>query len=243
MKLTIDEKLKHRLVGVCVILSLGAIFLPAMLKKSSQHMEHNLNVHVKLPPKPEAPNVVMKDEDQLFKTIKVSDLDAAPIEKKLPATTDLTKEDFIAAAPLDEEQVEMKAEKPVELTLNDVTQEAVSAVKVTAKQAIKPATVLAKAKVVAKPAIVKAKLPVRKAPAVKQTMYAVQLASFSKLSNAQVLVKKLQAKGYKARYVRVGSVYKVYAGHSPIKNNVIKLKTQLASSMQLNGFVVNAGVS
>lgn len=32
MKLVIDEKLKHHLVGVAVVLSLGAIFLPAMMK-------------------------------------------------------------------------------------------------------------------------------------------------------------------------------------------------------------------
>lgn len=78
-------------------------------------------------------------------------------------------------------------------------------------------------------------------------MYAVQLASFSQLSNAQALVGKLNSKGYKAKFIRTsgkqGPVYKVYAGHSPRKVDALKLKSQLASAMQLNGFVVNTGVS
>jgi DedD protein len=81
----------------------------------------------------------------------------------------------------------------------------------------------------------------------KKGLYAVQLASFSKLANAQALVTKLQRKGYKANYVKTvarnGTIYKVYAGHSPVKSDVVKLKTQLASAMQMNGFVVNTGVS
>ncbi len=58
---------------------------------------------------------------------------------------------------------------------------------------------------------------------------------------------KLHSKGYKATYAKVsgkqGAIYKVFAGHSPNKNDVIRVKTQLASAMQLNGFVVNTRVS
>ena len=72
MKLVMDEKLKHRLIGLAVIISLGAIFAPAMMKKSSQRLESNFSVNVKLPPKPLAPDVVMTDEKEMFKTIKDS---------------------------------------------------------------------------------------------------------------------------------------------------------------------------
>ncbi len=61
------------------------------------------------------------------------------------------------------------------------------------------------------------------------------------------MVNKLQAKGYKAHYARIagrnGVSFKVYAGQVPQKVEAQKLRVQLASSMQLNGFVVTTGVS
>ena len=43
MKLVIDEKVKHRLVGLAVILSMGIIIAPAVLKKSQQHKNNKKN--------------------------------------------------------------------------------------------------------------------------------------------------------------------------------------------------------
>lgn len=85
MKLVIDEKLKHRLVGVAVVLSLGAIFLPAMMKKSSQRLENNFSVKVQLPPKPTTPDVAITDEKEMFKTIKIAKIEIPPaVEQKSP---------------------------------------------------------------------------------------------------------------------------------------------------------------
>lgn len=259
MKLVMDEKLKHRLVGISVILSLGAIFLPAMMKKSSQRMDHNFSVNVELPAKPQAPNVAVNNEEQMFKTVKIAKaqiINTGPEQKDVSAE----KENFIAAAPIDEDDsaipvAEVKPAsapitKPVALALNDAAKNAVkkqikvAAVKpVKAAKLTKPAVKIAKVQAAPKPVIAK----VAPKPAIKRDIYAVQLASFSKLSNAQALVAKLQSKGYKANYVRVtaknGAIYKVTVGHSPDRNNVVKLKTQLAAAMQLNGFVVNTGVS
>lgn len=83
MKLVIDEKLKHRLVGVAVVLSLGAIFLPAMMKKSSQRLENHFSVKVQLPPKPTTPNVAITNEKEMFETIKVAkvEIPSAPGQK------------------------------------------------------------------------------------------------------------------------------------------------------------------
>lgn len=270
MKLVMNEKLKHRLVGISVILSLGAIFLPAMMKKSSQRLENNLSVNVQLPPKPVAPNVAVTDEEQMFKTIKI-----AKVNIKSATPQKAVKDDFIASAPeeldmpiakVEPTPVAAEIEKPIELALNNAVQTTVhKEVKVVhakvEKPIVKPAPVVKPVQVAAQQVIkskvdvVKPKMPVKpvvaqvvaKKPAVKREIYAVQLASFSKLTNAEALVHKLQGKGYKASYVRVagrnGAIYKVYVGHSPIRDNVVKLKTQLASAMQLNGFVVNTGVS
>ncbi len=278
MKLVMDEKLKHRLVGISVVLSLGAIFLPAMMKKSSQRLENSLSVNVQLPPKPIAPNVAVTDEEQMFKTIKI-----AKVNIKSAAPQKTVKEDFIASAPVQEkpsipvakiEPAPAVIEKPIELALNNAAQASVhkeikvvqakteknavrsiepvakptapiaKPVQVAAQQVIKPKPEVVKPKMQTKPVVAQA--VVRK-HTVKRDIYALQLASFSKLGNAEALVRKLQGKGYKASYTRVagrnGTIYKVYVGHSPIRDNVVKLKTQLASAMQLNGFVVNTGVS
>lgn len=249
MKLVMDEKLKHRLIGLSVILSLGAIFLPAMMKKSSQRLESNFSVNVTLPPKPVAANVVITDEEKMFKTIKVATLRATPAVK--PAPVNLDKDDFITQAPLHNdviakvEPVAVSIEKPLELALANAAQNAVKTqVSLAANKPAKPVAKVAVKAVQSPRAVVKV---AAKQPAAKNDVYAVQLASFSKLSNAQALVTRLQSKGYKANYSRIatrnGVIYKVCAGHSPIKNNVVKLRTQLASAMQLNGFVVNTGVS
>lgn len=79
MKLIMDEKVKHRLIGLAVIISLGAIFAPALIKKSSQSPESNFSVNVKLPPKPLPPDVVITDEKEVFKTIKVAKTEIPPI--------------------------------------------------------------------------------------------------------------------------------------------------------------------
>lgn len=252
MKLVMDEKLKHRLIGLAVIISLGAIFAPAILKKSSQQLDTNLSVNVKLPPKPLAPNIVMNDDKDVFETIKVAKVNIAAVsdEEQLPdlahaqaISSEVSNElsTSLAKAPID------VTPEPVALAVNQSAQQSakhyVTVTKTT--KVVKPAPVIAvKKPVVSKPVAV-AKAAVK--PTVKTEIYAVQLASFSQLNNAQALVSKLNSKGYKAKFIKVsgtqGPVYKVYAGHSPRRGDVLKLKSQLASSMQLNGFVVNTGVS
>lgn len=260
MKLVIDEKLKHRLVGLAVVLSLGAIFLPSMMKKSGQRFENNFSVNVQLPPKPTAPNVVMSDEKEMFETIKVAKVEIPPVLDQ--KGSDLDKEDFIQSvqavddaaihiaksAPTANHEV---ATKPIELALNNAAKNAAEKQinEVVAKPAklVKPVKIQAQAaakKVVTEPVVAKAN---GTHPGRQKSIYAVQLASFAQLSNAQALVSRLQSQGYKANYLKTngkrGVIYKVYVGHSPVKSDVIKVRTQLASAMQLNGLVVNTGVS
>ena len=261
MKLVMDEKLKHRLIGLAVIISLGAIFAPAVLKKSSQHLDSNFNVNVKIPPKPIAPDVVMTNEKDVFKTIKVAKVD-------IPAVSGERQfEELVKAKPVNSDLVtinskEIVAEveqdvksKPLQLALNEAANNtAKKIIKVAALQAVKrPPAIALKQKPVAKDIKVAKNskavknIKVANKQLIKKDVYAVQLASFSQLTNAQTLVNKLRSKGYKANFSKAssrnGTVYKVYVGYSPRKPEVIKLKNQLASAMQLNGFVVNTGVS
>lgn len=280
MKLEMDEKLKHRLIGLAVIISLGAIFAPAVMKKSSQNLDHNMSVNVKLPQKPIAPDVVLSDEKEVFKTIKVAKVEIQPVSEERQLT-ELVKAEPVKSATLHDKQAEeianavnsqMKIE-PVHLALNEAASH-------TAKKIVKKATIqsIAQSKPIKKPTNVALKQQkvapkvallskpiktrtqvartatnkqlarVNKATAIKRDIYALQLASFSQVTNAQALVNKLRVKGYKANFVKIptgrgNAVYKVYVGHSPRKDDVMRLKTQLASAMQINGFVVNTGVS
>lgn len=242
MKLVMDEKLKHRLVGISVILSLAVIFLPAMMRKSSQRLENNFSVNVQLPPKPVSPEVAVTNKEQMFKTINAAKIDAYPLVQKESAEK---QQHSLVSEPV---------EKPMELGLNTTKptplhKEIKLVVNPPISEPVKPAQVKLIAPK-ARPTVQVSKqvvTPAKNKPVVKQAIYAVQLASFSQLTNAQVLIKKLESKGYKASYVRAdnkqGAIYKVYVGHSPSKEKVLKLKTQLASAMQLNGLVVNTGVS
>jgi len=244
MKLVLDEKLKHRLIGLAVVISLAAIFAPAVMRKSSQRLEHNFSANVQLPPKPKAPNVVVTEEKDVFKTIKVArvDIPAVSHESHLP---ELAKAQSIKAtrsvAAVDSQitsVVELQS-KPVQLALEDAAPAPIKKIVTTpVKQVVAQKQASAKTQKTTK---------ILTKPATTKDVYSVQLASFSRLSNAQSLVNRLKAKGYKANLIKIASrsgvVYKVSAGQLPHKEEALRLKTQLASAMQLNGFVVNTGVS
>ena len=71
MNIALDERTKHRLTGLVVIMAIAIIFVPAMLKKSNQRLEENIHVAVQLPPKPAAPQIAAVEEDVIFETVKV----------------------------------------------------------------------------------------------------------------------------------------------------------------------------
>lgn len=243
MKLVMDEKLKHRLIGLAVVISIAAIFAPAIMRKSSQRLEGNFSENVTLPSKPKAPNVVITDEKDVFKTIKVARI-------QLPAESNDNQLPEIAKAQpldkqrsLDRETVEVAQTvpvvKPLQLAFTEQPKMVSKNKEMPSKPSVKVKSInVAKQKMPNKPT---AQL------ASKKDMYSVQLGSLSRLSNANDLVNRLKAKGYKANVVKVatsrGVVYKVYAGRLPHKEEALRLRTQLASAMQINGFVVNTGVS
>lgn len=258
MKLVLNEKLKHRLVGLGVVLSLSAIFLPTIMKKSNQSLDDSLHVRVKLPPKPTSPQVAVADEEQLFKTIKLSQIKKAAHDpsnqddpdfilnelpsSKEPATMSLA----IAPSAVSQagEQIALAENKHPTVAAHSNKHNVNKNLKQLKLARSAPSKTLKKNnshKAIAKNVII----PVKNAP--KHDLYSVQLASFSQLSNAQVLVRKLQQKGYQATYLKApgskNTIYKVFVGRSPDKNKALKIKTQLASSMQLHGMIITNGVS
>ena len=75
MKFVMDERLKHRLTGVVVVVSMAVVFLPAMMKQSNRHFEENINISLKLPTKPTPPKVTIPNQTAMLHSVKVAHVD------------------------------------------------------------------------------------------------------------------------------------------------------------------------
>ena len=234
MKLVIDERVKHRLIGLAVILSIGAIFAPAMMKKSNQRFDNNVNVSVELPPKPAQPDVAMTEKEALFEEVKVAHVEIPDVSEELPVST-VAKAEFLSE--INEPVVEPSMIAKIQETPGFKRMDKAPVV-----AANKPHTApkkIAKAKPYIKPkAISKGK---QSMPITKE-VYAVQLATFAKQYNADSLVSQLRAKGYTATYNKFttndGVVYKVIVGKIKERKRAQFLQKQLVNAVQIRGFIV-----
>lgn len=233
MKIEMDERLKHRLIGLAVIVSIIAIFAPAIIKKSSQGLDHNVTMNVKLPEKPLYPKLVMKTEKELFQKARVAhvELNTVPEESRLPqlAKAEMIHENSITKLPA-------KATEKADLKQKQAAN--------TADAMMKPGPV--QSKIIEKSRKSVPNIAHQKSGTTKGA-YTVQLASFAKPSNAESLLKHLENKGYRAKIIKIkgknSDFFQVRVGEAEDKNEAEKLKQQLASVFQLNGFVIHTGVS
>ena len=81
MKIEMSERLKHRLTGLVVVISIAIIFLPAMMKKSNRRFEETVHVAVKLPHKPQVASVSVPGKKVLFDSVKVAHVEIPPFPK------------------------------------------------------------------------------------------------------------------------------------------------------------------
>lgn len=270
MKLVIDERVKHRLIGLAVILSIGAIFAPAIMKKSNQRFDGNVSVSVELPAKPAQPDVAMTDDKTLFEANRVAHVELPNVKDEQPLSTlakaeslsqmneakseqvepvasavakviDNQDPSFLASTPTKENIGQVNKVKPTPLA----TITKVAAAKRVARAAQHP--LAAKPKIIAKVRNIKPLKPIAKINSKRAVRggYAVQLATFTQQKNADLLISKLKGKGYSATYNRVktseGMVYKVLVGQVSKKEQARALQQRLASAIQIKGFIVTKG--
>lgn len=278
MKLVLDERVKHRLIGLAVILSIAAIFAPAIMKKSNQRFDGNVSVSVKLPPKPVQPDVDLVEKKEMFDSVKVAHVELPQVSEEQPLTT-LAKAESISQAQIKDQNAKKGAlvgetlaladEDPnfdsADFTDSDINFAKEVSAPATKSDAIAPVSKVTKsASLPTKPALSKSKAvaktskvtkvqakPVAKPVAKKivnkavKNGYAVQLATFTSQRNANLLVSKLKNKGYTATYNKVktneGIVYKVVVGQLNKKEQAQRLQQQLASAVQIRGFIVTTG--
>ncbi|MDX1836840.1 SPOR domain-containing protein [Legionella taurinensis] len=256
MKFTMDERVKHRLVGIAVILSVVAIFMPAIMKKSSQRFDDNVSMSVKLPPKPALPQVSMPDEKEMFKTVKVAHVDIPPIDEEARPASTLAKAEPLSQ--MNKGPTIVAEEKPGKniptIAMADIKPAVVKTqaqptrlTQIKKPALVKPVSKSTSVQVAVKKTSPAVNKPISTANAAARYGYAVQLATFSQQRNAVALIARLKSKGYQARFNKVvdnkGTVYKVIVGNMKERQQAQKLQQQLASAIQLNGFIVTTRVS
>ena len=218
MKFMMSERIKHRLTGIVVLVSIGVIFFPAMMKKSNQHFEDSLNLSLKLPAKPVAPKVDIPQQTAMLKSVKIAHVEL-PHMNHQPEPAVIAKAQSLSQSPA---SGLVKVEMPLKSVI---------------ASAVVPSKLIAPPKTVA----------VKEPAVINKEGYGIQLASFSQESNAKFLVARLRKQGYDASYTvyksKKGQFYKVVAGMGSKKIEAQNLKKQIATNLQLNGYLVHTGVS
>jgi DedD protein len=206
-----DEKLKHRIVGVAVLVAICIVIFPAMIKKSNQRLDEKMDYAVHLPPKPDFPDVDATKSTTLFKSTKVAQVTLPDVVEKNNTVT------VSRAEPLSNQ----RAENPSILQKMPVL--------ASHGKPLPPSSKVANVTAV--------KLPVPQ----KTAVFAVQIASFSSQGNALSLVRDLNKQGFTASFDKQGKLFRVLVGQVPQLDQAKQLQEKLASSTQLSGFIVKVG--
>lgn len=214
-----DNSLKQRIIGAVVLIALAIIFLPSILKDKVVKG----NFESKIPAKPE--------ELQTYKidTRKIDDLIAdnkknQSIEEDNRSSRTMVKANQTSSL---NEQKEISPNSSAAESTEQTTPKAISNTEKVAQSSTgdKKDTKKAKNKI---------------SEHYKDAAWIIQVASFSKQTNAANLVKKLQDKKYKSYRRKVTAegktVYRVFVGpyiHKKDASKVIKKISQLSESSAL----------
>jgi len=211
MKIEMSERLKHRLTGLVVVISIAIIFLPAMMKKSNRRFEETVHVAVTLPHKPQVASVTVPGKKALFETVKVAHVEIPPFPK--------APEKIASAEPI-------KLATPV--LASQLAQLDIPVVKA---RKTKPASLPpAKISKVLSVSLNNARYGVQLA-SFSQQINAQQLVN--KLRQHGYTASYTPIQGNQGQ-----AIYKVVVGSLAEKEAALSLQKKLASNLKLNGFVV-----
>jgi len=213
MKFMMDERVKHRLTGVVVILSIAVVFLPAMMKKSNLHFEENIGISMKLPSKPMPPNVSIPKQNVMLKTLKVAHVDIQNVPEG-PYKSVIAKAEPLSTPPA---PVLVKAVLPV--------------------KPVKPAPTLA-ANIVSKTN--KSLNNLKEGYGVQLASFGQQRNADYLVAR---LRKQGFDASYNKINGKKGMFYQVVVGLVNQKNDAVDLQKKIANNMQINGFIIKTGVS
>ena len=208
-----EDRLKHRLVGAAVLVSLGVIFIPMVLDNAGRGGGGIVDTNI--PPRPEgqfSSRVVPVDEPE--STLASEPFPAASVES----------EGIYGALPLPEAEGEPTAAAPAE-----------------AAPPAEPSAAVAEAEPPAAPEPAPQASPAGPV-AGGAGAWAVQLGSFSNAQNAIALRDRLRARGYTA-FVESSpdtsrSMTRVYVGPELVRSRAVDMLEKLRAETKLKGIVV-----
>lgn len=216
MNISIDERTKHRLTGLVVVLAVAIIFVPAMVKKSNQRLEENIHVSVQLPPKPSAPKVAIADKQAVFDTVKVAKVELPPIKQPAHVSHIARVENLQFKTPV-------KKKAPA------------SRKSIVAKTSVKSKPVK-----FVQAEQVKLEQEMREAYAVQLASFTSQDNAEKLVFRLRDHGYKAQ---YQTTTQDNAPLYKVIVGQLEDRDDAHALKEKLSESLQLNGFVVKRSVN
>lgn len=244
MKFSMGETMKHRVIGITVIISIAAIFVPAILKKNSQRIDdHEISIY--LPPKP--PQIAMDrvDEEQEFKSVKVAHIELPTVDSQ--RSDEAYKQALSIGKPeiLHSNQPAVVIEDKPSVTPNSadkppaIASQSLPKASKKIRDSQKHKTVKPKSSFTvlhdAKPSSKTIKTTAR-------PHYVVQLGAFSQEKNAEKLLILLKNKGIDGKqstiHKKSGAIYKITAGNSTSKVRMQKLQNVILSQLNVKGIVV-----
>lgn len=105
MSFEITEQVKYRLTGGVILITAVFLFMPMMMKKSNQRFEENLSLSLKVPPKPQTPELTIPTAQQVFNKVKPNQPTAVPQVAQRPVKIEISKaerlESEIPTVPLE----------------------------------------------------------------------------------------------------------------------------------------------
>lgn len=213
MKLFKEERMKHRIIGLIMMVSIVVLFLPTVTKQANRHLDDTMSLSLKLPEKPERPEVVVTSEKNMFESVRVAHVDIQTTI--LPAIRQVARN-----APLyPQKALIAKAMSKVSSPAKPVALVAVNHIK-------NKATVQAM---------------MQKAGYVIQLGTFTQLAN-AELLVSQLKKNGYQAACAKVSNQQ-GPHYKVLVGQWNQKKDALNSQRKIAEHMQLKGIIVKTGVS
>lgn len=227
-----DERLKHRLVGAAVLVSLAVIFLPMLLNNAGESGPTITSTNIPPKPKNGFSSRVMPVEEPQPRVAAVTAPQAAAEKQGAKATGPAPA----TGPPASSGSTATAATASASAAAGSrVTTASGTPAKEAAKAAVAPGAGTAEKHVASTREGVS---PL--APGV--TAWAVQLGSFAKPDNATALRDKLRHMGYTAFVERVpgvgGTMTRVFVGPELERGNAVKTQEKLRAETKLDGIVV-----
>jgi len=243
-----DERLKQRLIGAAVVISLGVIFLP-MILDGGRHTEFE-KIRIEIPQRPEVDysSAIAPLTPPEISVSRIEDSQTAPDEIDLEGSKPIIDAELEAMIKPIEEPDEVVSKQGVDLRKPDAdVKPAAIQPKPISKPTEKPVT--AKAEPVSKPAkkpdaapekTTVASIPVTSPSVV--SAWVVQVGSFSSRSSAIGLRDKLRKQGFAAFVESFDASgkpsHRVRIGPETARSRSEKTLAELKKKMKLDGIVV-----